>query len=75
MDIYYERRHGLWPMISRLTIKRCILDWFHNEHMAEKLARDGYQWGAHYRGQPHHVDGDEYTGYMALFGGVSSAVF
>jgi hypothetical protein len=51
------------------------LDWFHSVHIAEKLARDGYQWAAHYRGQPHHDDGDENTGYVALFGGISSAVF
>ena len=51
------------------------LDWFHSVHIAEKLARDGYQWAAHYRGQPHHNDSDESTGYVALFGGVSSAVF
>ena len=59
----------------RTDDKAVYLDWFHNEHMAEKLARDGYQWAAHYQGQPHHVDDDENTGYVALFGGVSSAVF
>ena len=68
---------AIWALAYdiRTEDKAVYLDWFHDKHVAEKLARDGYQWAAHYRGQPHNVDGDESTGYVALFGGVSSAVF
>jgi hypothetical protein len=68
---------AIWALAYdiRTDDEAVYLDWFHSVHIAEKLARDGYQWAAHYRGQPHHADGDENTGYVALFGGVSSAVF
>ena len=68
---------AIWALAYdiRTEDKAVYLDWFHKEHVAEKLARDGYQWAAHYRGQPHNLDGDESTGYVALFGGLSSAVF
>ena len=45
-------------------------DWFHHQHIAEKLARPGYEWAAHYAGQ-----NAELTRHIALFGGASTKVF
>jgi len=48
------------------------LDWFHNIHIAEKLARPGYSWAAHYRINNAESEVSE---YIALFGAASSRVF
>lgn len=50
------------------------LEWFHDVHMPEKLARPGYTWASHYRSTPSGNGGDSAL-YLALFGGESSAVF
>ena len=64
------------------------LDWFHNVHIPEKLARPGYTWAAHY--QLVTADGDpavlatvssstpagaDHRGYVAIFGGEDTRVF
>lgn len=50
------------------------LAWFHDVHVAEKLARPGYTFAAHYAGAPLGGAADT-TGYMALFGGESTRIF
>ena len=50
------------------------LEWFHEVHIPEKLARPGYTWAAHYRTTA-TVTADHTAHYLALFGGESSAVF
>ena len=47
------------------------LDWFHDIHIAEKLARPGYTWAAHYRISDNNSGAPE---FIALFGGVLSVV-
>ena len=52
------------------------LNWFHNIHIPEKLARPGYLWAAHYRGQIGALDHNENKrSYLALFGGISTRTF
>jgi hypothetical protein len=50
------------------------LQWFHHDHIAEKLARDGYRWAAHYEGPP-HGPADGTTGFVAMFGGDATRIF
>jgi hypothetical protein len=50
------------------------LAWFHTDHVAEKLARPGYTWAAHFAG-PAASGEPEHTGYIAMFGGDSTRVF
>ena len=52
------------------------LNWFHNIHIPEKLARAGYLWAVHYQGQIGAFDHNEKKGaYLALFGGISTKTF
>ncbi|MEM9359891.1 MAG: hypothetical protein AAGB04_27215 [Pseudomonadota bacterium] len=59
------------------------LDWFHNVHIPEKLARPGYTWGAHYEvvgpdGAPRMLTGNEaggQRGFAAFFGGEDTRTF
>ena len=60
------------------------LDWFHDVHIPEKLARPGYNWAAHYElispeGQPVLLNGSDATagvrGFIAIFGGDDSRTF
>jgi hypothetical protein len=46
------------------------LDWFHTEHIPEKLSREGYEWAGHYQAQA-----PASTRYVAFFGGASTRVF
>jgi hypothetical protein len=48
------------------------LEWFHEVHIPEKLARTGYDWASHYRAER---GGDGDAGYIALFGGTATSVF
>jgi len=45
-------------------------EWFEYTHIDEKLARDGYDWAAHYRGI-----GRDSQQYISLFGAKTSRVF
>ncbi len=56
------------------TDRSRYLDWFHRDHIAEKLARPGYQWAAHFEGQA-HGSATDVSGYLALFGGNTTAIF
>ena len=52
------------------------LNWFHNIHIPEKLARPGYLWAVHYRGQiGATVHSENRRSYLALFGGISTRTF
>ena len=52
------------------------LNWFHNIHIPEKLARPGYLWAVHYKGQMGAlVSSENRRSYLALFGGVSTRTF
>ena len=52
------------------------LNWFHNIHIPEKLARPGYLWAVHYKGQIGAlVNSENRSSYLALFGGVSTRTF
>ena len=52
------------------------LNWFHNIHIPEKLARPGYLWAVHYEGQIGALDPSENRrSYLALFGGISTRTF
>ena len=52
------------------------LNWFHNIHIPEKLARPGYLWAVHYEGQIGALDHSENKrSYLALFGGISTRTF
>ena len=52
------------------------LNWFHNRHIPEKLARPGYLWAVHYQGQIGALDHSEHRrSYLALFGGISTRTF
>lgn len=49
------------------------LDWFHGQHIPEKLARPGYDWASHYEHPVPGITGQR--GYVAFFGGQASRVF
>jgi len=66
------------------------LDWFHSQHIPEKLRREGYLWAAHYQvvdpghefrpvlDRLHYSDDDALSsgaGYIALFGGETTRTF
>ena len=52
------------------------LNWFHNIHIPEKLARPGYLWAVHYKGQIGAlVNSENRRSYLALFGGISTRTF
>jgi hypothetical protein len=48
------------------------LDWFHQIHIPEKLARPGYRWAAHFEG---NATTPNMQSYIALFGGISTRIF
>jgi len=72
--------HGAIWMLSydvAVAASSRYLDWFHNVHIPEKLARPGYTWATHYAGPPSVTtdDGGERCGYIAMFGGESTRTF
>ena len=52
--------------------REAYLDWFHQIHIPEKLARPGYRWAAHFEGSTTTPDAHS---YIALFGGISTRIF
>jgi hypothetical protein len=66
---------GLWLIFYDLLPEKEAeyLTWFHDVHIPEKLAREGYTWAAHYVAEG---GGDQGRNrYAALFGGEDSSVF
>ena len=57
--------HGLQP-----AREAEYLEWFHDVHIPDKLAREGYIWASHYQ-----VLSDGDSGYIAMFGGRDASVF
>lgn len=51
------------------------LSWFHHVHVAEKLARAGYIWAAHYRVCEPRPKTAGCTRFLGMFGGESPRVF
>ncbi len=52
--------------------RESYLDWFHQTHIPEKLARPGYRWAAHFEG---NANTPNMQSYIALFGGISTRIF
>jgi len=65
---------GIWLIKYGLQkqAEKEYLDWFHDTHIPEKLARPGYSWATHYRISQSKPEASE---YIALFGAASSRVF
>lgn len=79
-----QRSRAVWGIVYDLAEegRADYLAWFHDVHIDEKLARDGYTWAAHYQvvtpqGEPAAIagSGNGHIGYIALFGGDDTAVF
>ncbi len=78
---------AIWGIIYDLPAegREEYLDWFHDVHVGEKLARPGYTWAAHYEvvspsGEPATSQGTGAAGpgelgYIALFGGTDTGIF
>lgn len=78
---------AIWGIIYDLPVEGRgeYLDWFHDVHVPEKLARLGYTWAAHYEvvspsGEPATSQGTGAAGpgelgYVALFGGLDTGIF
>ena len=78
---------AIWGIIYDLPVegRSEYLDWFHDVHVSEKLARPGYTWAAHYEvvspsGEPATSQGTGAAGpgelgYVALFGGADTGIF
>jgi hypothetical protein len=67
---------GIWAICYDLAdeYREPYLDWFHQVHIPEKLARPGYRWAAHYQlVDVNHRAGSK--GYLALFGGSTTHTF
>ena len=66
---------ALWALVYEVDpeVETTYLDWFHGQHIPEKLARPGYLTAAHYRMVgPAPVSGH---GFVALFGAADTRVF
>ena len=66
---------AIWALLYAVedSDRERYLDWFHAQHIPDKLSRPGYTWAAHYE---HAMDDDAgRRGYLAFFGGESSRVF
>lgn len=77
---------AIWAILYDLSPddRDAYLDWFHDIHIPEKLARPGYVSAGHYAvvgadGAPGSITGAQgernVEGYIALFGGKDTSVF
>jgi len=64
---------GIWAIWYDIAAaqRAAYLEWFHEVHIPEKLARPGYLWAAHYE----LTREGTHPGYLALFGGNSTHTF
>ena len=64
---------GIWAIWYDIATaqRAAYLEWFHEVHIPEKLARPGYLWAAHYE----LTREGTHPGYLALFGGNSTHTF
>jgi len=67
---------GIWLIIYQVSAANRgeYLEWFHGEHIPEKLARPGYDWAAHYASDQ-SLEGAEPLTCVALFGSQASRTF
>ena len=65
---------AIWALAYEISNddRETYLDWFHQIHIPEKLARPGYRWAAHFEGSTTTPDTHS---YIALFGGISTRIF
>jgi hypothetical protein len=65
---------AIWALAYEISNddRETYLDWFHQIHIPEKLARPGYRWAAHFEGSTSTPDTHS---YIALFGGISTRIF
>ncbi len=73
-------QNAIWIIMHDLKRAREAeyLEWFHEVHIPEKLARPGYTWSSHYqvlRGGDETSSGDGDMGCIAMFGGRDASVF
>lgn len=71
---------AIWAIVYDISeaARAEYMDWFHGEHMPEKLARPGYVWAAHYHlmaSDPQKRGPAAGNAFLALFAGASSRVF
>ena len=68
---------AIWLLSYRLAkaTRDDYLQWFHQVHVAEKLARPGYTWAAHYRMLDTDAASSSDPYYIAMFGGLTPRVF
>ena len=59
--------------------QKTYLDWFHKQHIPEKLSRKGYNWAAHFKEFDEKIYNKKNTtkkkNFLALFGASNSKVF
>jgi hypothetical protein len=65
---------AIWALAYEISYenRETYLDWFHQIHIPEKLARPGYSWAAHFKGS---ATTPNTHSYIALFGGISTRIF
>ena len=65
---------AIWALAYEISKedRETYLDWFHQIHIPEKLARPGYSWAAHFEGS---ATTPNTHSYIALFGGISTRIF
>ena len=65
---------AIWALTYEISKedRETYLDWFHQIHIPEKLARPGYSWAAHFEGS---ATTPKTHSYIALFGGISTRIF
>ena len=71
-----EMASAIWILAYDIAYahEQRYLDWFHGEHIPEKLTRPGYTWAAHFRGAA-TSEHPSATGFIAMFGGDSTRAF
>ena len=77
--------HAIWLIMYDIAAanEQTYLEWFHDVHIPEKLARPGYTWASHYEvtdtdGKPKALDpsaASEQRGFVAFFGGDETRTF
>lgn len=67
--------HAVWVILYTVAEadRQDYIDWFHQVHIPDKLARPGYEWAAHYAGPPSMPGGAR--DYVALFGATATRTF
>ncbi|MAB03969.1 MAG: hypothetical protein CL688_05180 [Candidatus Puniceispirillum sp.] len=65
---------AIWALVYEISNddRQSYLNWFHQIHIPEKLARPGYCWAAHFEGS---ATTPNMHSYIALFGGLSTRIF